>query len=548
MLLKRRASTAIAAAIAAAVGLGSTGAALAQDVSVSAQDLQALMQRLDAAEKRIKELESRDRQPAVRDVTSAVASKAKGGSLGTGAAYASDNDPIIRRLENLEGEWVRLGRSPKLQNASFIDPEDSDFNELTGRVDQIQSMLDNGFISDGTSNSTMTISGRIHGDYWAFPDHDEDLGRLDRDDNPQDRLIWRRVRFGVKGRIVDHMHYKIEMEFADPNDTQIRDLYVGWDNLPFLQTVRVGNQKRPFGLDHINSSRFNVFLERPFVIEAMNQDARRLGLVSYGVSDDQAWNWRYGFYNPELTQDDEGYTGDHYQGQIAARLANTAWWDDCTEGRSYWHWAVSGSSVWPDGNSGVSSDNEARFDTRPEARTRDDWLDTGEIAGASNYHQLGLESALNLGPVQMVGELLQTWVERDGANDVHFWGGYAYVSYFLTGEHMPWDRKTGQLARPKPFQNFFLVNTCDGCTDGGWGAWQLAARYSFADFSDEDIYGGQGESLTLGLNWLWNPNSRLQVNYIRGEITNARNRHTTFTGTPASGNYNVIGARFLVDF
>ena len=63
----------------------------------------------------------------------------------------------------------------------------------------------------------------------------------------------------------------------------------------------------------------------------------------------------------------------------------------------------------------------------------------------------------------------------------------------LTGEHMPWDRKSGTLARIKPFQNFWLVDRCNGGRSAGWGAWQLAARWSHADYTDEDIFGGVGD-------------------------------------------------------
>jgi len=73
------------------------------------------------------------------------------------------------------------------------------------------------------------------------------------------------------------------MEFAGGNDSEFRDAYIRVKDVSWLQTVLIGNQKRPYGLDHLNSSRHNVFLERPFVIEAFNQDARRLGIVSYGV-------------------------------------------------------------------------------------------------------------------------------------------------------------------------------------------------------------------------------------------------------------------------
>ena len=52
----------------------------------------------------------------------------------------------------------------------------------------------------------------------------------------------------------------------------------------------------------------------------------------------------------------------------------------------------------------------------------------------------------------------------------------------------------------KPFENFFSVRDCDGCIRRGLGAWQIAARYSHADLTDEDIIGGVGQSFTLAVN------------------------------------------------
>ena len=135
----------------------------------------------------------------------------------------------------------------------------------------------------------------------------------------------------------------------------------------------LGNQKRPYGLDHLNSSRYNVFIERPFVIEAYNQDARRFGLCSYGVSDDEAYNWRFGTFlmkdisnaGSYLAVDDPGL--HHYQAEFAGRFANTIWYDEISDGRGYAHWAISGTVAFPDGTAGGG--NEARFRTRPEART-----------------------------------------------------------------------------------------------------------------------------------------------------------------------------------
>jgi len=141
----------------------------------------------------------------------------------------------------------------------------------------------------------------------------------------------------------------------------------------------------------------------------------------------------------------------------------------------------------------------------------------------------------------LTAEFLQGNVERDPTvgQDVQFGGGYVQVAYFLTGEHTPWNRKNGTLGRVKPYENFFTVKDNEGNRGLGLGAWQVAARYSYADLQDEDITGGKGESFTLGLNWWWNQNSRWQFNYLVGEIERE---------PIASGNYQILGARWLVDF
>jgi phosphate-selective porin OprO/OprP len=310
-------------------------------------------------------------------------------------------------------------------------------------------------------------------------------------------------------------------------------------------------------LDHINSSRYNVFLERPFVIEAINQDSRRLGIQSWAFSEDLAWNWRYGVFNQRLVQDEGSYASDHLQGQIAGRLANTWWYDEASGGRGYGHWAIAGTVADPDG-AGVPgrADNEARFRTRPEARTSSRWIDTGEIDGADNYQLLALENVWNFGSLQIVGEYQNLWLDRDGGDDLQFGGGYVYFAYLLTGEFMAWDRETGQLDRLEPLENFFLVDTPHDGIRGGWGAWQIAYRWSYADFNDADITGGRGISHTLGLNWHWNPYSRLQFNAIYGQIFDHdgnddvdNNPATPPVNTgPISGDYTILGTRLMVDF
>ena len=450
------------------------------------------------------------------------------------------------RLEELENDVEKkVAKTSSSSKDSAKASEDVDkrlkelekgFEEQGESIEKIDSTIP-GLVHSGHKKPKMTLFGRIHLDYWAFPDADEGIETLEGED-PRDRVIFRRLRIGVKGDLNDNMFYKYEGEFAGGVATSYRDAFIGFKDLPLFNTVIVGNHKRPYGLDHLNSSRYNVFIERPFVVEAFNQDSRRLGISSNGVSEDQAWNWRYGVYHQELTQNGPGFFNDTYQAEVTGRLANTAWYDESSGGRGYFHWAVSGSWGEVDGGDPL---NAARYRTRPEARSTSRWLDTGRISGAESNSLFGLESVFNVGAFQMTAEYLQTNVERDNAvgRDVGFGGGYVQVAYFLTGEHTPWVRKTGTLGRVKPFENFFSVRDGEGNRAMGLGAWQVAARYSYADLQDEDITGGKGESLTLGLNWWWNPNARMQLNYLVGEIERE---------PIASGDYQILGLRCMVDF
>lgn len=390
-----------------------------------------------------------------------------------------------------------------------------------------------------SDRATMKVFGRIHLDVWSFPATSRGVNVIETGDpavDPVNNIEFRRARIGVSGDVDENMLYKIELEFGHPDEFSFKDLFFGFKGLPILRTLRIGNQKRPYGLDHLNSSRYNVFLERPFVIEANNQDARRLGIVSYGVSEDQAWNWRWGVYEMTDWAKVGEVTSDTFQPELTGRIANTAWWED--EGRNYAHLALSGSVGWPNGDPDIAAGddpNRARYRTRPEARSQSRWIDTGRVMNTDVSYLVGAEGVLNIGPAQIVGEYQNVWLDRgDGFGNRHFHGGYVYAAYFLTGEHMPWSRKTGILGRIKPFR------------ENSYGAWQVALRYSFADYEDQEIRGGDAESWTMGLNWYWNKHASVQFNYVSGRIGGLSDTvgGTTFDG----GDYDILGVRFRIDF
>ncbi|MEM8735238.1 MAG: porin, partial [Planctomycetota bacterium] len=272
------------------------------------------------------------------------------------------------------------------------------------------------------SKPSWSWTGRIHADYWGYPNESESIGFFENPDpasaafgdDTEDRFAFRRLRLGMKGDVLETMLYKLEVDYNNPGRPEYKDIYLGWKELPHNQTLLLGNQKRPLGMDHLNSSRYNVFMERPLVVEAFNEDARRIGLAMYGYTDDELFHWRYGVYNLENTSTDGRFIGDSLQLSANARLSSSPWYDESSGGRGYFHWAVAGMYARPDGDNFAAdtNSNDGRFRTRGENRSDSRWLNTGRIAGISDYEILAVESALNVGSVQVVSEFQANWTQR----------------------------------------------------------------------------------------------------------------------------------------
>ena len=123
---------------------------------------------------------------------------------------------------------------------------------------------------------------------------------------------------------------------------------------------------------------------------------------------------------------------------------------------------------------------------------------------------------------------MQASFDAELAGDPTFVGSYAYASWFLTGEHRNYSRRSGVFDRLRPDSPF-------GGEDGGPGAWEIVARWSFLDLNDENVAGGEVTDLTAGLNWYINSNFRLMNNFVHSDVEDA-------------GTYDGFSTRFQCDF
>lgn len=466
----------------------------------------------------------------------------------------------IRRLPQVAGSDEAAGESAQSDGRDAADSagDEKDDTSISTRLGSLEEMVmalkrdQTQFLDTPTRGTSWAVNGRIHIDQWGFPVNSPGTNEIESGNpllGPIDRLVYRRIRMGVGGTVPPgNMSYRVEIEYSGEEGSQFRDAWIGWDDLVCLGTLRLGNQKRPYGLDHMNSSNFNLFMERPFIVEAFNENNRRFGIMTYGASDDLRFNWRVGLFDLNLIQDSASTLSNKYPLELAGRLASTYWYDDLSNGRGYGHFAISGTCAFPDPNPPEpgASDSRAQFRTRPEGRSSESWLDTERIDGCDFYQLLGLESVVNIGSFQCGGEFMNVWLQRKNRNEACMHGGYVYFSYFLTGEYLPWNRRLGILGRVQPLENFFSLETCNRGIARGIGAWEVATRFSYGDLTDDDIFGGVGQSATFALNWYWNAHARLQWNYIFGRIDD---RQVSTAGMPiVGGSYQISGVRGIIDF
>ncbi len=358
------------------------------------------------------------------------------------------------------------------------------------------------------------IGGRIHID-GAFFSSDEAIrsaaAAIPGNDPFESGWEVRHPRIYLKGRIYNDFICKIDYTFSDET---VGDAYLGVAGVPVLGTVIVGKAARAFGNDPGPSSNYTLFMEYANTI--IFGAGKQVGLAAGTPILDRRVSWAAQAFQ---FVDGKGLrTEDNYN--FNARLTGLPWYRD--DGREMLHLGTSYSYR--------SSKNDYRLRAKPENHLAPYLVDTGDIA-IERANLFVLEGAWVTGPFSLESEWYSSLVEReDGLSSLFFSGFYVQSSLFLTGESRGTQYVTsyGEFDSPvEPDRDFSLRG-------GGWGAWQLTARYSCLDLNDKDIRGGILGDLTLGLNWQLNPNLRWMLNYIHAH----RNGY---------GDADIIATRFAVN-
>ena len=473
-----------------------------------------------------------------------------------GSSEETDEEKHVNRLIEKYLRRRPINRTPD------DDSQDKKISALDSKVAGVLDRLNK------KSFPTAVINGSMQADVGFFHQDENSIHSYGPISNGAD---FRRARLGVKGSLTDTDNYAWQMDFGFFGRPTFTDVWVEQTQIPYLGNVRVGQWKQPFSLEVVSSYRYTTFMERSSLFQAFTA-FRHIGTGFYNNSDDLSMTWAASVfatgqdqYGDSLFSQPDTYAHLNMGGVGSAeRFTWVPYWDECTKGSDYLHLGVGHFFSAPPGQTisfrsipefyigqngnglvGTSGQSQpGNFNGTPY------FVNTGP-KHVNYFNVLGTELLWVKGPLSLQSEAMVNFVDQDGVTAT-LPGVYAQVGYFLTGEHRPYDRKTGQIDRIIPFRNFSFNK--DGCNTGP-GAWEIAGRFSYIDLNDKSIQGGTMANFTAGVNWYINPYVKFVVNYIHSSTDYAGRGNAGLPPIPplpgADSRHNqtdMVGARCQMDF
>jgi phosphate-selective porin OprO and OprP len=398
-------------------------------------------------------------------------------------------------------------------------------------------------ICTADDQNCVAITSRVHFDGGGYDYHPNTRATVPQ--RLDDGVNVRRARIGVIGKFMEDWNYALIYDFGGASDgfastasvggvpvgflpggalSGVENAYLSYTGIkPFGGKLAIegGVMDLPYTLDEASSSNDIPFMERAASgITATNIAAGDFR-SAFGARwyTDTFWAGAYvtgpatgaihsaSSINPPGTTEQYG-TFARVAGQIVS-------------GTDY-SLHIGGDAEWliqPPHNL-IAGTQTLTLSDRPEVRIDPTTLvSTGAIAGVSGAQVYSAEAAGTYGPLFFQGEYFWYNVDRNAfapLPSLKFQGGYAEAAYVLTGETRLYNSGSASYGGIAPANPFSL-------TGGGWGAWEIAGRYSTIDLNDRlgavtGVAGGRQTIYTLALNWYVNRNVRFLFDYLHGNI------------------------------
>ena len=412
--------------------------------------------------------------------------------------------PVVLPPRNRSAELAK-----KAETARLIRKVDSLENKINESRNVKVTLDKKGLqFKSADDNFKFKLGGRIHTTYTANSGDNFFKGGAPAEANDGAEL--RRARLYFAGTFYKDWFTKLQVDFAD-NQVGIKDMYLDYSGLGDFGLgkvkARLGNQKQAFSRELQDSSNDMMFQERS-LMNVLNEPLVDRAIGFNIRSSGKKWTGQVGVYGEPLTPNktsmDEGWG-------TSARATFTPIVNNDNGVQKLVHLGVAGNYRKPSDAghvSGVGPGVRYRHETSHSTDLFP--VDTGIISMVNNIKMIGLEANGVYGPFSVGGEYTHSWMDRKGGMDsLSFNGWYGEVSWALTGESRSY--KEGKFKRLQPAKKFNIANF----GNGGWGAWELAARVAGVDMNDGAFKGGEMKNFTAALNWYVNSNVRFMFGYDR---------------------------------
>ena len=331
----------------------------------------------------------------------------------------------------------------------------------------------------------------------------------------------RRGRIGVEGSIPGGFGYKVEVDFAD-NAVEVTDAFLSYAASKQVGIV-IGQHNGFQSMEELTSSRFTSFMERAAFTDAFNFE-RRVGLSATYAS---GIVLAQGGVFTDNIEDLADIGDDNNAVSIDGRLVVAP-----KAGDTQLHFGASGASSrqWRRRRSRRNA-----LPATPLCPHQRRALPRNPGAQRAGGNQLRSGSGADPWPLpcRWRGPLARLPIPMTAGSPTYF-GGYAELGYFLTGETRGY--KGGRFDRTK-------VRNPVG--KGGAGAFQINLRYDYLDLNDDGIVGGKQSGYEASLIWIPQDYVRFLLNYARLQYEDA-----AVAAADGDRDYgiDVIGARAQIDF
>ena len=474
-------------------------------------------------------------------------------------------------LEELRGLVQELSQQVKvLARKGEIAEEEA---VATKKTLPVVKASEKGFgLESADGKNVIKLRGLLQADYRSYQDGANDVrgrsngraGALDADGfhDANDTGLLRRVRPTIEGTVLGKYDFRFTPDFAGGNATVV-DAYLDARLDPAFK-IRAGKYKPFVGLERLQGGGDLKFVERSYVTNAILPN-RDVGVSLYGDIFGEKLNYAVGINNGVVDGGNSG-TGTEFDSnkEFTARLFANPFKDE-TNALFGLGFGIAGTFTNIDGEKNLNfTDTSAADGTRnglPSYVTNGQqtfFRYGGGVVADGNRTRIAPQANYYYGPFGLITEYAIVSQEVSKASGGSPAAGGALVtdslvlantnkklrhdawqiaaSYLITGED-------ASFKGVKPKNDFDLEK-------GGWGAWELVARYSEINLDEDTFKNASGvnagefgatgtaataaglaysdlsrsaksaKSWTAGVNWYLNQNAKIQLNY----------EHTSFDG------------------